>query len=152
MPGRAWVRRLADPAGPLRGNRMSARLVPVVVGLTAAALVAGCAVGPDFERSAPPDTTRYTREPLGAGTASAPVPGGQAQKFIQDMDIPSQWWAVFHSRELSALIERSISALSSREWNTAHHWLGMSMSWMNFCAWPPGTGADAVPAPSGSRV
>ena len=89
---------------------MSARFVPVVVGLTAAALVAGCAVGPDFERPAPPDTTRYTREPLGAGTASAPVPGGQAQKFIQDMDIPSQWWAVFHSRELSALIERSIKA------------------------------------------
>src|SRR5215831_17800475 len=89
---------------------MSARVVPVVVGLTAAAFLAGCAVGPDFERPAPPDTARYTREPLGAATASAPVPGGQAQKFIQDMDIPSQWWAVFHSRELSALIERSIKA------------------------------------------
>jgi NodT family efflux transporter outer membrane factor (OMF) lipoprotein len=89
---------------------MSSRFVPVVVGVTAAALVAGCAVGPDFERPAAPDAARYTREPLGAGTASAPIAGGQAQKFIQDMDIPSQWWAVFHSRELSALIERSIKA------------------------------------------
>ena len=85
---------------------MSARLVPVVVGLTAAALLAGCAVGPDFEPPAAPDTKRYTREPLGAGTASAPVAGGQAQKFVQDMDIPSQWWTVFHSRELNALDER----------------------------------------------
>ena len=92
---------------------MSSRFVPVVVGVTAAALLAGC--GPDFERPAAPDATRYTREPLGAGTASAPVGGGQAQKFIRDMDIPSQWWAVFHSRELSALIERSIKANPSLE-------------------------------------
>src|ERR1700756_2794433 len=89
---------------------MSARLVPVVVGLTAAAFLAGCAVGPDFERPAPPDATRYTRESLPPGSASAPVPGGQAQKFIRDMDIPSQWWALFHSRELNALIERAIKA------------------------------------------
>jgi NodT family efflux transporter outer membrane factor (OMF) lipoprotein len=94
---------------------MSARLVPVVVGLTAAALLAGCAVGPDFAPPAAPDTNRYTREPLGAGTASAPVPGGQAQKFVQDMDIPSQWWTVFHSRELNALIERAIKANPSLE-------------------------------------
>jgi NodT family efflux transporter outer membrane factor (OMF) lipoprotein len=93
---------------------MSSRLVPVVVGLTAAA-IAGCAVGPDFERPAAPDTTRYTREPLGAGTDSAPVPAGQAQKFVQDMDIPSQWWALFHSHELNGLIERSIKANPSLE-------------------------------------
>ena len=94
---------------------MCSRLVRVVVGLTTAALATGCAVGPDFERPAPPDATRYTREPLGAGTVSAPVADGQAQKFVQGMDIPSQWWTVFHSRELNALIERSIKANPSLE-------------------------------------
>jgi NodT family efflux transporter outer membrane factor (OMF) lipoprotein len=87
---------------------MSARFVPVVV--TLAAALAGCAVGPDFERPAAPDTERYTREPLGAGTASAPAAEGQAQRFVRDLAIPSQWWVLFHSPALNALIERSIKA------------------------------------------
>src|ERR1041384_5864766 len=74
MPGRAWVRRLADPAGPLRGNRMSARLVPVVVGLTAAALLAGCAVGPDFERPPAPAPSRYPPQPPRPRTPPGPPP------------------------------------------------------------------------------
>ena len=87
----------------------------VVVGLAAAGLLAGCAVGPDFERPAAPDATRYTREPLGAGTTSAPVAGGQAQRFVTEMRIPDQWWTLFHSRELNALIERAIKANPSLE-------------------------------------
>jgi NodT family efflux transporter outer membrane factor (OMF) lipoprotein len=95
---------------------MSVRLVRVVVGLTTAALAAGCAVvGPDFAPPAAPDAKRYTREPLGAGTAAAPVRLGEPQKFIQDMQIPDQWWTVFHSRELSALTERAIKANPSME-------------------------------------
>jgi len=94
---------------------MSSRFVPVVAGVTAAALVAACAVGPDYERPAAPEATRYTREPLGAKTAGAPAAFGEPQKFIQDMDIPSQWWGVFHSRELDALVERSIKANPSLE-------------------------------------
>jgi NodT family efflux transporter outer membrane factor (OMF) lipoprotein len=94
---------------------MYSRLVRVVVGLTAAALAAGCAVGPDYERPAAPDATRYTREPLGAGTASAPVVDGEAQKFVTDRRIPDQWWTLFHSRELNGLIERSIKANPSLE-------------------------------------
>ena len=78
--------------------------MPVAVGLTAAAVLAGCAVGPDFERPAPPDATRYSREPLGAGSASAPVAGGEAQKFVTNMRIPDQWWTLFRSRELNGLI------------------------------------------------
>jgi NodT family efflux transporter outer membrane factor (OMF) lipoprotein len=94
---------------------MSSRLVPVVVGVTTAALLAGCAVGPDFERPAPPDATRYTREPLSTGTVSAPVADGEAQKFVTNMQIPSQWWIMFRSRELNALIERAIKANPSLE-------------------------------------
>jgi NodT family efflux transporter outer membrane factor (OMF) lipoprotein len=94
---------------------MSARFLPVVVGLAAAALVASCAVGPDYERPAAPDAERYTREPLGAGTASAPVGGGQAQKFVDNLEIPSQWWTLFRSPGLNALIVRAIKANPSLE-------------------------------------
>jgi NodT family efflux transporter outer membrane factor (OMF) lipoprotein len=94
---------------------MSSRLVPVVVWLTAATLVGGCAVGPDFERPAAPDAERYTREPLGAGTASAPIADGQAQKFVNDLEIPSQWWTLFRSPGLNALIVRSIKSNPSLE-------------------------------------
>ena len=81
-----------------------------MVGVTAAALLAGCAVGPDFERPAAPDAKRYTREPLSTGTVSAPIAGGEAQKFVTNMRIPDQWWTLFHSHELNALIERSIKS------------------------------------------
>jgi NodT family efflux transporter outer membrane factor (OMF) lipoprotein len=85
------------------------------VAVASAALVAGCAVGPDFERPAAPDARRYTREPLGAATASAPVAGGQSQRFVANLEIPSQWWRVFHSPGLNALIERSIKSNPSLE-------------------------------------
>jgi NodT family efflux transporter outer membrane factor (OMF) lipoprotein len=83
-------------------------LCGIVVASTA--LVTGCAVGPDFERPAAPDAERYTREPLGTGTASAPARDGESQKFVNDLGIPSQWWTLFHSPALNALIERSIKS------------------------------------------
>src|SRR5262249_501462 len=49
-------------------------------------------------------------EPLSTGTASAPVAGGEAQKFVTNMRIPDQWWTLFRSRELNGLIERSIKS------------------------------------------
>jgi NodT family efflux transporter outer membrane factor (OMF) lipoprotein len=78
--------------------------------LAAALLLAGCAVGPDFKRPSPPAVTGYTAEPIAAQTASAPVAGGQAQRFVQGLDIPGQWWALFHSPALNALVEQAIAA------------------------------------------
>jgi outer membrane protein TolC len=94
---------------------MSPRFFPGVVALAAAALVCGCAVGPDFVRPAAPDAERYTREPLGARTAAAPAAAGQSQRFVTNLEIPSRWWALFHSPALNALIERSIKANPSLE-------------------------------------
>lgn len=68
-----------------------------------ATLLAGCAVGPNFSRPAVPDGG-YTREPLPGATVSTPVPGGEAQRFIEGMDIPRQWWTLFRSEPLNALI------------------------------------------------
>jgi NodT family efflux transporter outer membrane factor (OMF) lipoprotein len=70
--------------------------------------LAGCAVGPNFERPAAPDVEGYTSTPLPAKTASAEVTGGEAQHFVQDLDIPGQWWTLFHSEALNALIEQAL--------------------------------------------
>ena len=72
-------------------------------------LMTGCVVGPDFERPAPPKVTGYTAEPLPAKTDSANVAGGEAQDFAVGSDITADWWTLFHSAALSALVEKSLA-------------------------------------------
>ena len=72
--------------------------------------LAGCAVGPDFKRPEAPAVTGYTREPLPSQTASAPGEHGAAQRFVPDMDIPAEWWQVFHSEPLNRLIQDALAA------------------------------------------
>jgi NodT family efflux transporter outer membrane factor (OMF) lipoprotein len=90
------------------------RSVPagVLAPLAAAALgaLAGCSVGPDFRRPAAPDVSAYTAAPLGTMSATPQVAGGSAQHFAIGGDIAADWWALFHSAPLNALIERSLSS------------------------------------------
>ncbi len=73
-------------------------------------MLAGCAaVGPDFQRPAAPEASRYTEAPLAKQTASSEGTGGNAQKFIDGQDIPAQWWQVFHSAALNDLITRGLA-------------------------------------------
>lgn len=72
------------------------------------AALTDCAVGPDFEPPAAPDVTGYTAQPLAEQTSSADVKGGDAQRFVRDLDIPGQWWTLFHSEPLSALVEQAL--------------------------------------------
>jgi NodT family efflux transporter outer membrane factor (OMF) lipoprotein len=70
----------------------------------------GCAAGPDFERPGKPASTGYTSEPLALKTTAASGPGGAAQTFIAGRDIPGQWWTLFQSAELDALIKEALQA------------------------------------------
>jgi NodT family efflux transporter outer membrane factor (OMF) lipoprotein len=70
----------------------------------------GCAVGPDFKLPIAPDVSGYTKEPLASRTSSTDVKFGQSQHFVNGRDIPADWWRLFHSRGLDALVERSIVA------------------------------------------
>jgi NodT family efflux transporter outer membrane factor (OMF) lipoprotein len=74
------------------------------------AFLAGCTVGPDFKPPAAPAVTGYTPEPLPAETASADVADGAAQRFVEGLDIPGQWWTLFHSPALSALVKEALEA------------------------------------------
>jgi NodT family efflux transporter outer membrane factor (OMF) lipoprotein len=76
--------------------------------LVLVALLLGCTVGPDFHRPAPPSVTGYTRGTLPAQTASAGVAGGEEQRFVPNRDIPEQWWMLFQSPQLNALIDQSL--------------------------------------------
>jgi NodT family efflux transporter outer membrane factor (OMF) lipoprotein len=75
--------------------------------LAVSMLVTSCAVGPDFAHPAAPEISRYTREPL-AAPAAASLPAGQRQIFVEGRDIPQQWWTLFRSPALNALIERAL--------------------------------------------
>src|SRR5215469_16437927 len=89
---------------------MGARRIAVSLASAATMVLSACAVGPDFLRPSPPPVEGYSREPLAAETASADVSGGAAQHFMQGLDLPGQWWTLFHSAELDRLIEEALEA------------------------------------------
>lgn len=69
----------------------------------------GC-VGPNFHGPAPPNVRRYTAEPLPSETASAQTPGGAAQRFLVEQEVPRDWWTRFGSDELNALVNQALRA------------------------------------------
>jgi len=77
--------------------------------VAAVALLSGCAVGPDFHRPAAPTADRYTREPLRAQTA-ADVPGGEPQQFRLGQDVVEQWWTLYQSPSLNAVVDKALQA------------------------------------------
>lgn len=81
----------------------------------AALLLASCAVGPDFKPPAAPAVSGYTPEKQAPSTTSAAVKGGEAQRFVAGMDIPGQWWMLFHSPPLDALIKEALQSNPSLE-------------------------------------
>lgn len=78
--------------------------------------LSGCAVGPDYHRPALPRAHDYAPAPLPRATASAAAIAGQdpsldgSQNFSAARDISAQWWTLFHSPQLNALIERAFTA------------------------------------------
>ena len=76
--------------------------------LAAALLLASCAVGPDFLHPAAPDSAGYTKEPLAPRTSSADAPQGQPQRFAVGRDISAEWWRLFRSPALNALVQQSL--------------------------------------------
>jgi NodT family efflux transporter outer membrane factor (OMF) lipoprotein len=81
-----------------------------MVAVAVVALVSGCTVGPDFRRPPAPALTSYARPSLGTTTTSSDVAGGEAQRFVPDQELSSQWWTLFQSPPLNALIEHALQA------------------------------------------
>jgi NodT family efflux transporter outer membrane factor (OMF) lipoprotein len=77
--------------------------------LAAVMVLTSCAVGPDFLHPAAPEVGGYTKEPLAPRTSSTDAPTGGTQHFVQGRDIPQEWWTLFKSPALNALIRRSLN-------------------------------------------
>lgn len=75
----------------------------------ATACLCAC-VGPNFHRPAPPRVDRYTAEPLPPETAAAKGPGGAAQRFLAEGEVPRDWWTRFGCEELDALVAEALRA------------------------------------------
>ena len=73
--------------------------------------VSSCTVGPDFVRPDPPKDKAYLSGPPADETVAVPdVLGGEAQRFVADLDIPAQWWQVYQSKPLDELIQQALAA------------------------------------------
>lgn len=75
----------------------------------AAMLLAACAAGPDFKTPAPPAVSGYTSRPVAATVATPDMAGGSAQHFASGADVPGDWWTLFHSAPLDALIGQALA-------------------------------------------
>jgi NodT family efflux transporter outer membrane factor (OMF) lipoprotein len=95
----------APDSGRATPGRRAARGVGLV-GLLAATL-AGCAVGPDFTRPAAPGVTHYAHDADPAGT---PAAQGVAQRFMPGAKVAPQWWRLFNSDKLDAVVVEALAA------------------------------------------
>ncbi len=78
----------------------------LVLPLTLPLAVAACAVGPNYHQPAAPDVAGYTPDALPAATGAA---DGTAQHFVTGADISGDWWTLFHSPALNALIDTALA-------------------------------------------
>jgi len=69
------------------------------------ALLAGCAVGPDFKQPAAPKSERYTSLKL---TLELPEPTSGPQ-LVNGAEVPAEWWQLFGSEELNRLVEQGLA-------------------------------------------
>lgn len=78
--------------------------------LLLAALLAGCAVGPDFKRPAAPGLSNYTEKTLATETSTAPTRFGEKQILVEGLGIKAQWWRTLGSPALNNLISQAFEA------------------------------------------
>ncbi len=92
---------------------MTSRVSKAPIRTMTAAFVAtlgACAVGPDFKRPDAPQAQSYTATPLPANTVAAKGAAGRVQTFQHGAEIPAQWWTLFHSEKLNALVEQALQS------------------------------------------
>ncbi len=76
--------------------------------LVTTATLAACAVGPNYHRPPAPTAADYGSAPSTGATAGSPGNDGPAQTFTPGLDIPAEWWTLFQSQKLTALVAQSL--------------------------------------------
>lgn len=80
----------------------------VMTAALALTLLVGCTVGPRYHAPAPPTVATYTPEPQPTETVGASGTAGGPQHFSPSVDIPAQWWTLFHSPGLDAMVREAL--------------------------------------------
>jgi len=84
-------------------DKFSSGIMTLLLG----AMLGGCVVGPDFNKPDAPTASSYSPQPLPQETEAAPMPAGEAQKYNAAAAIPADWWTLFKSPQINALIARA---------------------------------------------
>src|SRR5690242_15954282 len=85
------------------------RILSRALPCAALCLLASCAVGPNFEKPAAPKVNGYVAQPLAPTSATPGLAGGESQRFDMGADLSGDWWTLFHSTQLNALIEQALA-------------------------------------------
>jgi NodT family efflux transporter outer membrane factor (OMF) lipoprotein len=93
--------------GSMNLKRNSKRMAAAVV-VTILGLAEGCTVGPHYHAPAPPSVTSYTPQTLPDETVGSACPAGTVQHFNPSAEIPAQWWTLFHSAKLNAMVSEAL--------------------------------------------
>lgn len=90
--------------------RLSKALISLLSMLIVMTTLSGCMVGPNFHPIPGPQPQSYTFKPLKSKTTASASLGqaGKSQEFVIGENISSQWWLVFHSPQINALVQRGI--------------------------------------------
>ena len=79
------------------------------VAACAAMVLTGCTVGPNFKAPVAPGVSSYTASQLPAKTTATATEDGAAQHLDFNRQLSAQWWTMFRSPQLDALIARGIA-------------------------------------------
>ena len=104
-----YLRRFAatEPGwAPRRGP--SAGRLKIAAFILTASLLSGCAVGPNFVIPETPEGAGYAAGKLPNVTQSAPAAGGASQQLATERDVPGEWWRLFRSKQISALVAEAV--------------------------------------------
>lgn len=69
----------------------------------------GCAVGPDFQRPAPPGVAAYLSSPESENAATPPAVPADPQNIAEGKRLDEYWWRELGSAELNALIGEALA-------------------------------------------
>jgi NodT family efflux transporter outer membrane factor (OMF) lipoprotein len=93
----------------MRKHTSPVPMLPARLALCAVLGLGGCAAGPNFHAPAAPQNAGLAPI-LPDRTVGADIRGGEAQVFVQGADVPAQWWALYQSPAINALVEQALKA------------------------------------------
>lgn len=82
-------------------------MTPLKLSFLCCLILTGCTVGPDYVRPELASSTQYNPDGLSSAAGSGAPASPERQRFDVQRDIEADWWTVFRSPKLNALIEQA---------------------------------------------